>query len=474
MSELISVIMPTFNSSKFIKKSIESVLSQSYKNLELIIVDDCSLDGTIKIIKKFKEKDSRIRIFKTKKNSSVVSAPRNIGIQKARGDYFAFLDSDDFWHKDKLINQINQLTSKKLISCTACDYQYGLNGVKSGLFLKLFRILLQLFIINKINNKGYNWLYIYNPIIVSSVLIDKKVFKYFKFNEGKNIREDLDLWLKSTNKFKNSIVFNKKILVTITRREKSLSSEKAPELNRIINSISNDFIFKNNYKFYNYFILGIVIKTSKSFLRNNFIFVSKNFKKILFIFSFLYFVFFYSPLFWYLGNKLLYFDKIEKINTVVIFSGHGNVNYYNSEYLYRYKDIKKYLEYNTGVKNIYLLGRLRQVPEQRLIESLLINDGIEREKINVVYEEFNNTKKNIENIASKLKIRNIKEIVFFTSPYHTLRSKLLWDKYSNNIRVSIHKSNFWPKKNNFFSRSKNKKIIIYEYFSLIYNYFKNL
>ncbi len=340
-------------------------------------------------------------------------------------------------------------------------------------FLKFFRIFLQLYVINKINSRGYSWLYIYNPIIVSSVLIDKKVFKYFKFNEGKNIREDLDLWLKFTNKFKNSIAFNKKILVTITRRQKSLSSEKAPELNRIIGSISNDFIFKNNYKFYNYFILGIAIKTIKSFLKNNFIFISRNLKKILLIFSFLYFVVFYSPLFWYLGNKLLYFDKTKKVNTVVLFSGHGNINYYNSEYLLRYKDLKKFLEYNSDVENIYLLGRKRQVPEQKLIESLLINDGIDKDKITVVNEEFNNTKKNIENIATTLKNRNIKEIVFFTSPYHTFRSKFFWNKHSEDIKVNIYKSNFWPKKNNYFSRSKNKKIIIYEYFSLIYNYFKN-
>lgn len=474
MSELISVIMSTFNSSKFVKHSIQSVLSQSYSNLELIIVDDCSTDETINIIKKYKNKDTRVKIFKTKKNSGVVSVPRNIGISKAKGDYFAFIDSDDLWHRDKLINQINQLTSKKLLSCTACDYQYGFNGKKSGFFLKFFRILLQFFVISKINHKGYNWLYIYNPIIVSSVLIDKKVFKFFKFNEGKNIREDLDLWLKFSNKFKNSIIFNREVLVTITRRNKSLSSEKAPELNRIISSISNDFIFKNNYKFYNYFILGIVIKTTKSFLKNNFVFISRNLKKILTFILVLYFVVFYSPLFWYLGNKLLYFDTVKKINTVVIFSGHGDVNYYNSEYLLRYEDVKSYLNYNPEVNSIYLLGRLRHVPEQRLIESLLINDGVERKKINVVYEEFNNTQKNIANIATKLKIKNIDEIVFFTSPYHTLRSKLLWDQYSKEIKVNIFKSNFWPKKNNFFTRSKNKKIIIYEYFSLIYNYFKNI
>ncbi len=473
MSELISVIMPTFNSSNFVKNSIKSVLSQSYKNIELIVVDDCSVDSTVKIIKKLKKNDSRIKLFKTKKNSGVVSLPRNIGIKKAKGDYYAFIDSDDVWHCDKLINQINQLSSNKLLSCTACDYQYGFKGNKSGLFLKYFRILLQFIFINKINKKGYSWLYIYNPIIVSSVLINKKVFKYFKFNEGNNIREDLDLWLKFANKFKNAIVFNKKVLVTITRREKSLSSEKAPELNRIISSISNDFIFKNNYKFYNYFILGIVIKTTKSFLKNNFVFISRNSKKIFIVFSLLYFIVFYTPIFWYLGNKLLYFDTNKKVETLVIFSGHGDINYYNSEYLLRYKDIKKYLKYNPNVNNIYLLGRLRNVPEQRLIESLLINDGVDRQKINVVYEEFNNTKKNIANIASKLKSRNINEIIFFTSPYHTLRSKLLWDRYSSEINVNIFKSDFWPEKNNFFTRSKNKKIIIYEYASLIYNYFKN-
>tara|TARA_Y100000389_G_C17466886_1_gene526472 strand:+ start:1880 stop:3307 length:1428 start_codon:yes stop_codon:yes gene_type:complete len=474
MSELISVVMPTFNSRKYIKYSIQSVLSQSYKNLELIVVDDCSTDNTIKIIRKFKKKDKRVKIFKTNKNSGVASVARNIGIKKAKGDYYAFLDSDDIWHADKLISQINELSPQKLLSCTACEYQYGFNGPKSGKILNFIRIFLQYLTINKINNQGYNWLYIYNPIILSSVLINKKIFKFFKFNESNKIREDLDLWLKLTNIFKNSISFNKKVLVTITRRDKSLSSDKVPELNRIIGSISNDFIFKNNYKFYNYFILGIAIKTLKSFLKNNLLFISKNLKKLLIILGILYFLVFYSPLFWHVGNKLLYYDTPIKVNNVVVFSGHGNINYINSEYQLRYKDIKNYLSYNPNINNIYLLGRLQEIPEQKLIEALLINDGIDRDKINVIYKEFENTKKNIVYITEQLNKKNINEIVFFTSPYHTFRSKLIWSKYSNGIKVNIAKSKFWPEKNNFFSRSKNKKIIIYEYLSIIYNYYKNL
>ncbi len=474
MSDLVSVIMPTYNSQNYVKYSIESVLSQSFKNFELIIIDDCSTDKTMQILKKYKKKDSRIRIFKTYKNSGNANAsvPRNLGVKHAKGDYYAFIDSDDIWKKDKLISQINQLSDHKLLSCTATDIQYGSNGLKSGLFLNILRIFLQLFFINRINKKGYRWLYVYNPIWMSSVVIDKKAFKYFKFNEGKYVREDLDFWLKYAHKFKDSISFEKKILLTITRRKNSVTSQKIPELNRIISSITNDFIFKNNYNHYNFFIIGIVLKLVKSFLINNFIFLSKNFKKIGIAILLLYFLVFYSPLFWYLGNNLLIYDPPKKVDTIVIFSGPGNTEYYNSEYIYRYKDIKNYLEYYPEVKNIYLLGRLREVPEQRLIQSLLTNDGVNRNKINVIYEEYNTTRKNIMNIHSILKKKNIEEVIFFTAPYHTKRAQFLWKEYSD-IKVNMNKSIFWPEKNSFFERAKNKKVIVYEYLALFYNFIKN-
>ena len=118
----ISVILPNYNSSRFLHRSISSVLSQTYKNFELIIVDDCSTDSSIKIIKYFKKKDNRIRYFKTKKNSGTVSVPRNLGISKSKGRYVAFIDADDYWYPDKLNYQTNCLKNY-LVSFTAGDFQ---------------------------------------------------------------------------------------------------------------------------------------------------------------------------------------------------------------------------------------------------------------------------------------------------------------------------------------------------------------
>lgn len=101
---LISVVMPTYNSEKFVRESINSVVQQSYQNWELIIVDDCSTDTTVEIIKKFE--DNRISLFSNISNSGAAIS-RNRAIQEAKGKYIAFLDSDDLWTKDKLNSQVN-------------------------------------------------------------------------------------------------------------------------------------------------------------------------------------------------------------------------------------------------------------------------------------------------------------------------------------------------------------------------------
>jgi glycosyltransferase involved in cell wall biosynthesis len=139
---LISVIIANYNKEKFLDKSISSVLNQSYKNIELIIIDDCSTDSSWNIIKKFYKNDKRIKIFKTKKNSKSASIPRNLGISKAKGYYVAFLDSDDFWYLNKLDYQIDNIKDNEL-SYTAANYQEEYSLETSNLLLKIFRILLQ-------------------------------------------------------------------------------------------------------------------------------------------------------------------------------------------------------------------------------------------------------------------------------------------------------------------------------------------
>lgn len=103
MNNLVSIIMPSYNTAQYIGESISSVLNQTYSNWELIIVDDCSTDNTDEIITAIKDK--RIRYLKNEKNSGA-AVSRNRALREAKGKWIAFLDSDDLWDKDKLEKQI--------------------------------------------------------------------------------------------------------------------------------------------------------------------------------------------------------------------------------------------------------------------------------------------------------------------------------------------------------------------------------
>lgn len=116
---LVSIIMPAYNSSKYIGQAIESVISQTYKNWELIIVDDDSKDNTLEVIKKYMREDNRIKCISLKKNYGAAHA-RNIAIENSKGKYLAFLDSDDLWYPEKLEKQISFMEKNNYyFSCTA-------------------------------------------------------------------------------------------------------------------------------------------------------------------------------------------------------------------------------------------------------------------------------------------------------------------------------------------------------------------
>ena len=113
MSELVSIITPTYNAEKFITETLKSVQNQTYQNWEMILVDDASTDKTVKIIADFAEKDSRIKLFKLEKNSGNGFA-RNIALEKAVGKYIAYLDADDLWFPNKLEKQVEFLKTNNL------------------------------------------------------------------------------------------------------------------------------------------------------------------------------------------------------------------------------------------------------------------------------------------------------------------------------------------------------------------------
>ena len=102
---LVSIIMPSYNASRFIAESINSVFLQAYSNWELLIVDDCSMDNSVRIAQKFVDIDKRVRLFPLEKNVGAAAA-RNVAIGQAKGQYIAFLDSDDVWEEDKLKKQL--------------------------------------------------------------------------------------------------------------------------------------------------------------------------------------------------------------------------------------------------------------------------------------------------------------------------------------------------------------------------------
>ena len=111
MSDLVSIIMPSYNTGRFISETIESVLAQSYSNWELIIVDDCSTDNTDEVIEDYIS-DDRIKYIKNDKNSGAAIS-RNRALREAKGKWIAFLDSDDLWESQKLEKQITFMENYK-------------------------------------------------------------------------------------------------------------------------------------------------------------------------------------------------------------------------------------------------------------------------------------------------------------------------------------------------------------------------
>lgn len=108
----VSVVIPLYNEESYIEECINSVINQTYKNFEIIIVDDNSIDDSLKVVKKIKDK--RIKIIELKENKGVSNA-RNVGVEYSTGDYLCFLDSDDYWRYDKIEKQIKFIKNKSFI-----------------------------------------------------------------------------------------------------------------------------------------------------------------------------------------------------------------------------------------------------------------------------------------------------------------------------------------------------------------------
>lgn len=113
--ELVTVIIPVYNVKSYLSKCIESVEKQSYKNIEIILVDDGSNDGSFSICKEFSKKDKRIKLFHTKNLG--LSHARNVGLDYATGEYIVFVDSDDYIHKNMINTMLSKAGNADLVIC---------------------------------------------------------------------------------------------------------------------------------------------------------------------------------------------------------------------------------------------------------------------------------------------------------------------------------------------------------------------
>ena len=129
MNDLVSIIMPSYNTAAYIKQSIESVLKQSYTNWELIIVDDCSSDNTDEVMKSIN--DVRVKYLKNEKNS-VAALSRNRALREAKGRWIAFLDSDDLWMSEKLEKQIRFMEKNGYYFSYTNYEEIDIDGNKTG------------------------------------------------------------------------------------------------------------------------------------------------------------------------------------------------------------------------------------------------------------------------------------------------------------------------------------------------------
>lgn len=223
---MVSVIIPTYNREKTICKALNSVLNQTYEDIEVIVVDDCSTDNTESVIKSIE--DNRLKYIKLSKNSGACHA-RNVGISNSHGDFIAFEDSDDLWHADKLEKQLRVLNENN-VDILACSYNQYIETYEH--FKKVMPAL---------EESGFlepNILLRQSIIGTPTIIGRKHVFDEFQFDENLPRFQDFDLVIRISDKYQ--IYMMKEPLVDAFVQNDSISRS----LSKMINAQS--LILNNN------------------------------------------------------------------------------------------------------------------------------------------------------------------------------------------------------------------------------------
>ena len=182
-TKLVSIILPVFNGEKFLSQSIESCLNQTYKNIELIIVNDCSTDNTLEIAKSYADRDFRVSIINNTINKKL-PASLNIGHKAAKGDFMTWTSDDNYFEVNAIDEMLSNLKANE-VDIVYADYYRIVDGKKNRVSL---------------NNDS---LLIFRNVIGACFLYRKNVFlKNLGYDESLFLVEDYDFWLRASKTFK--------------------------------------------------------------------------------------------------------------------------------------------------------------------------------------------------------------------------------------------------------------------------------
>lgn len=240
--ELVSVIIPVYNVERVIERTIKSVQNQTYKQWELILVDDCSPDSSANIIREIMAGDDRIKYIKLDKNSGAAVA-RNTGIKAATGKYIAFLDSDDMWMPEKLEIQLSLMKEK------GCAFVYSAirmidqndNVTKDSTFVP--------------ERLNYKTILKRTYIATSSVLLDMEKIGEFQMPLRRS-GQDYATWLMLLRRIDYAYGIQKP-LVMYRNSPGSLSSNKLASLKKVYRIQTHNEGLNPFYAAYNTFCFGL-------------------------------------------------------------------------------------------------------------------------------------------------------------------------------------------------------------------------
>jgi len=245
--QMVSIITPVFNGESHIRNTIKSVRNQSYSNWEMIIVDDASNDGTVKIIREYAALDKRIRFSLLTENSGSAIA-RNVGLRMAQSNFIAFLDSDDLWLPDKLDIQLGFM-QKNNHAITFTSYEL-INNFGERLN-KVVRAVPQL------SKEGY----LKTTLIgCSTAIVDRNRTGDFKFLNIRT-RQDTHLWVTLLGRGFNAFGLEE-VLVKYRVRSDSISSNKFKAARQVWNLYHNilGISFVRSAYYFSFYIFNAIKK----------------------------------------------------------------------------------------------------------------------------------------------------------------------------------------------------------------------